>query len=82
MTSRRRDSLLGGWDDARELVVARGGDGDVLRQVWAAAQEEADLAYGDWREHHGRECYALYRAAADRADAALDALIAQGTAAA
>jgi hypothetical protein len=38
------------------------------------AQAEADLAYEDWRLHGCRDTYAVYRAAQDRADAALDDL--------
>jgi hypothetical protein len=61
----------------RQLVVARRGrDGDVLKEVWRGAQDEADAAYAAWQELRGREAYLRYRAAADRADAALDALVA------
>jgi hypothetical protein len=76
MTVRQLHNLLRGLDDTRELVVSRGRDGDVLHDVWRAAQDEADDAYEAWQEHRGREPYLLYRAAADRADAALDAVIA------
>jgi hypothetical protein len=75
MTVRQLHNLLRGIDDTRELVVARCDDGDVLFQVWRAAQDEADAAYGHWREVGGREAYLGYRAAADRADAAMDAVI-------
>ena len=77
MTVRQLHNLLRGLDDTRELVVARRVDDDVLKEVWRAAQDEADHAYAVWREHRGSgDAYLLYRAAADRADAALDALIA------
>lgn len=59
----------------RELVVARSGDRTVLQEVWRVAQDEADAAYVDWCDAPGREGYLGYRAAADRADAALDALM-------
>jgi hypothetical protein len=76
MIVRHLQNLLHGLADTRELVVAHAGHGDVLQQVWRAAQDEADVAYGWWCERPGRERYCAYRAAADRADAALDALIA------
>ena len=76
MTVRQLHNLLRGLDDTREVVVARGADGDVLKEVWRAAQDEADHAYAIWRDVHGAEAYLRYRAAADRADAALDALVA------
>jgi hypothetical protein len=66
--------------DAGELVVA-GGHADAsphqpLRWIWAAAEVEAILAYEHWRETGGRLAYAVYLAAAQRADAAQDALAA------
>jgi hypothetical protein len=75
MTVRQLQNLLRGLDDTRELVVANGRDGDLLQEVWRDAQDEADEAYAVWREVGGREAYLAYRAAADRADAALDAVI-------
>jgi hypothetical protein len=76
MTVRQLHNLLRGLDDTREVVVARRGHDDVLKEVWRAAQDEADHAYSAWREDGGGDAYLLYRAAADRADAALDALVA------
>jgi hypothetical protein len=79
MTVRQLHNLLRGLDDTREVVVRRrrgGRQGDVLRDVWRAAQDEADAAYASWCELHGRDAYLAYRAAADRADAALDTLVA------
>jgi hypothetical protein len=73
MTVRQLHNLLRGLEDTHELVIARRGD-DVLKQVWRAAQDEADDAYAGWGEGRGREAYLRYRACADRADAALDAL--------
>ena len=76
MTVRQLHNLLRGLDDTREVVVTRRGrHGDVLVAVWRAAQDEADLAYAGWCEQRGRDAYLAYRAAADRADAALDALV-------
>ena len=74
MTVRQLHQLLRGLGDTREIVIGHGPSEDVLHAVWRAAQDEADDAYAAWREHPGREAYLAYRAAADRADAALDAL--------
>jgi hypothetical protein len=80
MTVRQLHNLLHGLDDTREVVVSGGaGQGDVLKEVWRAAQDEADRAYAIWSELRGADAYMLYRAAADRADAALDALVAACT---
>jgi hypothetical protein len=45
-----------------------------LSYVRRQAQAEADLAYDAWCRHPGRDGYAVYRAAQDRADAAQDGL--------
>jgi hypothetical protein len=79
MTVRQLHNLLRGLDDTRELVVSKGVEGDVLKEVWRAAQDEADHAYAIWRDLRDTDAYLLYRAAADRADAALDALVAART---
>lgn len=78
MTVRQLHNLLRGLEDTREVIVRRRGgrQGDVLRDIWRAAQDEADAAYAQWCELRGRDAYLAYRAAADRADAALDALVA------
>jgi hypothetical protein len=44
--------------------------------AWHAAQAEALAAYREWCASPGREAYAGYRAAQDRADAAQAALAA------
>lgn len=77
MTGRQLHDLLHGLEDTREIVMPRGTAGDGLHDVRRAAQDDADEAYAMWRERGGEEAYLAYRAAADRADAALDALIAQ-----
>ncbi|HEU4974567.1 MAG TPA: hypothetical protein VFT50_05715 [Baekduia sp.] len=74
MTVSQLHDLLHGLDDTYEIVVRRDADGDLLAQVWRAAQDEADDAYAAWRDRGGPEAYLAYRAAADRADAALDVL--------
>ena len=38
--------------------------------MWAVARAEANEAYGAWTEAPGRDTYAVYLAAEDRADAA------------
>jgi hypothetical protein len=38
--------------------------------MWAVARAEANEAYGTWCDAPGRETYAVYLAAEDRADAA------------
>jgi hypothetical protein len=49
-----------------------------LQYARREAQAEADLAYEAWSELAGRDGYAVYRAAQDRADAAQDELAAWG----
>jgi hypothetical protein len=51
-------------------------DEDPLRCAWAAAEADAALAYDAWQAGHDRRSFAVYRAAADRAAAAQDALAA------
>jgi hypothetical protein len=47
---------------------------EELSAAWRAAQDDATDAYELWRELPGRDAYAVYRAAQDRADEAQDAL--------
>jgi hypothetical protein len=61
----------------REEVKLDDSSFDSLWYAWDAAQEEAELAYETWGDDPGRESYAVYRAAQDRADAAQDALARQ-----
>ena len=51
-------------------------DGDPLRCAWAAAEADAALAYDAWLQRRDGRAFAIYRAAADRAAAAQDALAA------
>jgi hypothetical protein len=67
-------ALLERVRDTREIVLRatdtrRHGEGELL-EVWRAAAGDAGEALRAWRRHPGRERYASYRAAADRADAA------------
>jgi hypothetical protein len=66
-------SVLSGGGD----VVLAGEDfDDPLHAAWRAAHDEATAAYEAWRSRGGGEAFAIYRAAAVRADAAQDALAA------
>ena len=47
---------------------------DELFVLWSAARAEANIAYDAWCSQPGRDAYAVYRAAEDRADAAEVAL--------
>jgi hypothetical protein len=53
----------GGWY-AEELFAA-----------WRAARAESNVAYEHWCRRRGRDAYASFRAAEDRADAAEGALV-------
>jgi acyl-CoA reductase-like NAD-dependent aldehyde dehydrogenase len=52
---------------------------DELLICWRDAEDEAGCAYRRWRERPGYEADAVYRAAADRADAALRELARSAT---
>ena len=55
---------------------ARGAEWNALYDAWSDAHEEAESAWRTWRSGGGREAYLTYRAAADREDAAQDAVAA------
>jgi hypothetical protein len=80
MSRRELEDLLERVEDTREIVIASSSRltgaelSDELYFVWDAARHEANAAYAAWRAEPGRETHAVYRAAADRADAAADAL--------
>jgi hypothetical protein len=74
MTVRQLHDLLRGLHDSREIVVSSVLGEDVLHAAWRSAEREAERLYACWRELGGGEAYLAYRAAADRADAALDEL--------
>jgi len=75
MSARELHALLEEVPDTFELVVlSRDGEPDGLRAAWRAAHEEASRALAAWRRSPGREAFAAFRAAQDRADAAQDAL--------
>ena len=69
--------LLGRVEDPRDVMVWSMDDRRTLPELhdaWIAARADAGDAYIAWCKSPGREAYAVYRAAADRADAAAAAL--------
>jgi hypothetical protein len=80
MSSERLQTCFQALSFTGELVLssafADALDDDPLRSVWAAAEADAAQAYDAWREARDWRTFAVYRAAADRAGAAQDALAA------
>lgn len=79
MSAQELKQLLEHVEDTCEIVLrstlpASVGEHDERFAVWAAARAEANCAFAAWGERPGRESYASYRAAEDRADAAEDTL--------
>lgn len=78
MSVRELKELLDQVPDTRELVLRRTADAGpawrALYDAWNDAHEEAEEALVGWRSRGGTHAYWLYRAAADREDAAQDAL--------
>jgi hypothetical protein len=82
MSAKDLRKLLEHLDDTHELVLGRLAEPedevpfpvDELLFCWREAAEEAACAFRLWRERPGAAAYAVYRAAADRADAAQAAL--------
>jgi hypothetical protein len=66
--------LLDQVPDTRELILRRESLQNALYDAWNDAHVEAEGAWRTWRSDGGREAYVAYRAAADREDAAQDAL--------
>jgi hypothetical protein len=56
------------------LPGSPGEDGDALVAAWKAARDDASRAYAGWRGGGGTEEFTVYCAAADREQAAADAL--------
>ncbi len=75
MNVRQLHDLLEAVPDTLELVVRCAEADDGLLAAWRAAHHEAGRALEAWRARPGAEAFAAYRAAADRADAAQDALV-------
>lgn len=80
MSFRELKVLLDQVPDTRELVLrreaSRGPAWNALYDAWSDAHDEAEGAWRTWRAHGGHAAYAAYRAAADREDAAQDAVAA------
>ena len=78
MSAHELKALLDQVHDTRELVLRRapdhGPEWNALYDAWSDAHEEAEDAYWEWRQRRTDEAYLAYRAAADREDAAQDAL--------
>jgi hypothetical protein len=76
MTHPELHLLLAHLEDHGEVVLQAVGrlDDDPLRAGWRAAQARAEAAYADWRRRRDAESFLVYRAFADQADAAQDAL--------
>lgn len=63
--------------ESGELLVVTSAEGGLLVELldaWRSARDECNAAYEAWCQAPGSSPYAVYRAAADRADAAQDAL--------
>jgi acyl-CoA reductase-like NAD-dependent aldehyde dehydrogenase len=69
-------TLLDQVADTREIVLRRSRTWSADYDAWADARDDALDAYREWRAAPAAETYAVYRAAADRADAAQDTLAA------
>jgi hypothetical protein len=77
MTVHQLHEMLGDLDDRGEIVIeaTHVGDGDdPLVLAWRGAARRAAAALDAWSHGGGLRAYALYRAHADQADAAQDAL--------
>jgi len=75
MTTKDIHPLLDELEDTREVVIRRvvaGDDGPIA--IWAAAAQDARLAYAEWCAAPGAPMRAAYLAAEDQADAALASL--------
>ena len=82
MSRRDLEELLERIEDTREIVLGPAAAtglredrlGDV-HAIWTDARYVARQAYDHWRANPGAEAYAVYRAAADREDAAAAGLM-------
>jgi hypothetical protein len=69
----RLHDLFNDLPDLAELVLGAPAE-DPLMASWLEAEADARAAYLHWRLDRERDSYVAYRACADRADAAQDAL--------
>ncbi|UGS37721.1 hypothetical protein [Capillimicrobium parvum] len=75
MTARQLYELLQDVRDTEEIVVRSPAQpADALLAAWRGAHEDSTRALAAWRAAPGGDGFAVYRAAEDRADAALDVL--------
>jgi hypothetical protein len=77
MTVHQLHEILAELDDTRELVLesaAPEADEDPLFLAWRVAERRAGEALERWRGTGGCDAFAAYRALADQAAAAQDAL--------
>jgi hypothetical protein len=79
MTVHQLHEMLGDLDDTQEIVLEAphaddGDQDDPLVLAWRSAARNARRALTAWRGGGGAESYVRYRALADQADAAQDAL--------
>lgn len=74
MTAAQLRDLLRDVPDTREIVICRDAAEDELVAAWREAHAEATQALDRWRAAPGADAFAVYRAAADRADAASEAI--------
>jgi hypothetical protein len=79
MTPKRLRDLLECLDDAeKHLVLGEVAElEDPLVSAWRRASAQTADAYAVWRRRRDGDSYAVYRACADRADAAQSALATQ-----
>jgi hypothetical protein len=73
MSARRLHQLFEHLDGLDELIF-RAPPQHPLMGSWREAEMDARDAYEHWRRSRDPDSYAVYRACADRADAAQDAL--------
>jgi hypothetical protein len=80
MSFRELKVLLDQVPDTRELILrreaSRGPAWNAVYDAWGDAHDEAEGTWRTWRANGGHAAYAAYRAAADREDAAQDAVAA------
>jgi len=67
--------FLDALQDTREIVIRRPAAEPGLTEAWREARDDAAEAFARWAMTGGRDAYAVYLAAADRADAAAAALV-------